>query len=230
MGYPESARAAPAPPGGTACRQRTVNGRMLRATHLGRAVSPSSHPCVRPASQLPTVRVTLSAVPPRGVHCCLFSVSSMSPSSVCCQGSGGGIQALVHTGKPGRPLQRLPRLLPSRLPSCAPPLHTHHSPNSLTHQLLQQHRAPGLNLPRLLQGLKQEAPGQRQGWWQRGDRSQGNGLLSCPECTVPQQQLEGWQRTDRFETRATPASLLSTPRAGSQDHSPSSFRRLWAES
>lgn len=124
VGYPESARAAPAPPGGTACRQRTVNGRMLRATHLGRAVSPSSHPCVRPASQLPTVRVTLSAVPPRGVHCCLFSVSSMSPSSVCCQGSGGGIQALVHTQ--ANPAATAASPSPASFPSallCPPPPH-----------------------------------------------------------------------------------------------------------
>lgn len=80
-------------------------------------------------------------------------------------------------------------------------------------------------------------------------RAQGAGFLHRPECTVPEQQLQGWEQTAAQETcsplpagspsgglgtprlLATPASLpcpgrqLSHP--GSR-HSPISFMGLWA--
>lgn len=139
---------------------------------------------------------------------------------------------------------------PSPLSSTRPPHPTASAPPCLclpvTHQPLLQHHIISLDLPHLLQALQQEALGQGTG------RAQGGGFLHCPECTVPEQQLQGWEQMVAQEIccplpagslsgglrtpslLATPASLPCPdrrlpphPRAGS-GHLPISFMGLWA--
>lgn len=125
VGYPESARAAPAPPGGTACRQRTVNGRMLRATHLGRA-----HPCP-PGFSAPYCSGDPECCPTqRGPLLPLLSLFHVPFLSVLSGFWGWNPGPCAHRQtRPATAASPSPASFPSAL-LYPPPPHTHRSPNS----------------------------------------------------------------------------------------------------